>query len=376
MKKESEATGEASSSFEILAAALKQAGEEHLMSDDRNQPGWFLPHEATLRRAMELRNSACKLYISAKRDLDQRVTKRRSDVHEMTKTAFRRRHASLQRLVRFAKNDWLERRIALINDRGVKLKPTECWDAIRDIKAGMGNSKPKVTLKLRKDDGSGEFCATDEENAGVFARHFNKVYNINSSFDFSALDLVEQRPINYDLNKPPSEEEVLVALTRMSNRKAAGDDNIPPEYYKSLARCEKGLELLMECLLDFWSSGISPSEWRIGRLKILPKKGDLSDPNKWRGIMLLNVACKLISSVISRRLQAVLDEHGLEAQCGFTSRRGTNDGSFSLRRATQLRKEFGKDTWLVFVDLVKAFDSVPRDGLFEILKKLEYHLIS
>ena len=27
------------------------------------------------------------------------------------------------------------------------------------------------------------------------------------------------------------------------------------------------------------------------------------------------------------------------------------------------------DTYVVFVDLVKAFDSVPRDGLFEILKK-------
>ena len=39
-------------------------------------------------------------------------------------------------------------------------------------------------------------------------------------------------------------------------------------------------------------------------------------------------------------------------------------------RATQLRKEFGKDTWLVFVDLVKAFDSVPRDGLFKILEKI------
>jgi len=40
---------------------------------------------------------------------------------------------------------------------------------------------------------------------------------------------------------------------------------------------------------------------------------------------------------------------------------------FSLKLALQTRKEFGLDSWVVFVDLVKAFDTVNRDILVKIL---------
>jgi hypothetical protein len=37
--------------------------------------------------------------------------------------------------------------------------------------------------------------------------------------------------------------------------------------------------------------------------------------------------------------------------------------------ALQKRHEHGLGTWAVFIDLVKAFDSVPRDGLSAVLDK-------
>ena len=33
------------------------------------------------------------------------------------------------------------------------------------------------------------------------------------------------------------------------------------------------------------------------------------------------------------------------------------------------RREHGKESWVLFVDLVKAFDLVPRDVLFTVLAK-------
>ena len=163
----------------------------------------------------------------------------------------------------------------------------------------------------------------------------------------------------------------------MNNGKAGGDDGIPAEYYKVLWDMTAGQEEIMSFVSAFWQRGPCFEEWRIGRLKLLPKKGDLTDPNKWRGIMLLNVASKIISSVISRRLQNVLRLHGLESQNGFLPKRGCSDASFALRRALQLRREVGLDTYIVFIDLVKAFDSVPRDGLYAILGRfgLPNHLI-
>jgi hypothetical protein len=53
------------------------------------------------------------------------------------------------------------------------------------------------------------------------------------------------------------------------------------------------------CILDFWRSKTACfEEWRVGRLKLLQKKGGLSDPSIWRGIMLLDVMVKMGASIV------------------------------------------------------------------------------
>jgi hypothetical protein len=80
-------------------------------------------------------------------------------------------------------------------------------------------------------------------------------------------------------------------------------------------------------------------EWLISRLKLLPKKGDLSLPKNWRGICLLDIASKIMSSVMAARMSLVQEQEGLEEQTGFRSQRGTIDGSFSINIGLQKRKE-------------------------------------
>ena len=49
-----------------------------------------------------------------------------------------------------------------------------------------------------------------------------------------------------------------------------------------------------------------------------------------------------------------------ETQCGFRSRRGTCDGSFTVKQLIKKRREHGLETWMLLIDLViKAFDRVP-----------------
>ena len=73
--------------------------------------------------------------------------------------------------------------------------------------------------------------------------------------------------------------------------------------------------------------------------------------------------------VINSRLQQLLKEKGMEEQNGFSGGRGFADGSFCIRQALKKRREHGQESWVLFVDLVKAFDSVPRDVLFTVLEK-------
>ena len=117
------------------------------------------------------------------------------------------------------------------------------------------------------------------------------------------------------------------------------------------------------------SEGLKFVEWDVARLVLLPKKGDLSLAKNWRGICLLDVASKIFSSMMVRRMQIVMEEEGMDEQAGFRQFRGTIDGLFAASIGLQKRKEHNLETWALFVDLVKAFDTVPRDALFEILRR-------
>jgi hypothetical protein len=57
-------------------------------------------------------------------------------------------------------------------------------------------------------------------------------------------------------------------------------------------------------------------------LKLLSKKGDLSDPRKWRPIALLDVMSNIVSAIIANRLDEFFQIlRGLKEQAGFMSDR-------------------------------------------------------
>jgi hypothetical protein len=57
----------------------------------------------------------------------------------------------------------------------------------------------------------------------------------------------------------------------------------------------------------------------------------------------------------------------MEEQSGFRARRSCTDNIFSLKNLTEERTARNLDKHLVFVDLQKAYDSVPIKKLFEVL---------
>ena len=117
------------------------------------------------------------------------------------------------------------------------------------------------------------------------------------------------------------------------------------------------------------AGGVVYEEWRHARPVLLPKKGDLSLCKNWHGICLLVVCSKLLSYVLVRRLQIIMEEFGMDSKSGFRPDRGTIDGLFTTFVGLHKRKEHGLETWALFIDLVKAFDTVPRESLFAILRR-------
>ena len=65
-----------------------------------------------------------------------------------------------------------------------------------------------------------------------------------------------------------------------------------------------------------------------------------------------------------------MKEIGIEEQNGFMGGRGGSDGIFCIRQALKKRREHGKESWVLFVDLAQAFDTVPWGVVFVVLTKV------
>ena len=60
-----------------------------------------------------------------------------------------------------------------------------------------------------------------------------------------------------------------------------------------------------------------PRDWSDAILIPIPKKGDLSICDNWRGISLLEVVGKWVARILQERLQQVAEVEFPASQCGF-----------------------------------------------------------
>ena len=82
-----------------------------------------------------------------------------------------------------------------------------------------------------------------------------------------------------------------------------------------------------------------------------------------------------MASVLLGRIKSRTEEVLTEAQAGFRPGRSTIDQLFTLRLLAEKYYEFWKDLYICYVDFQKAFDSVWRKGLSQVMRHLGYDII-
>ena len=152
----------------------------------------------------------------------------------------------------------------------------------------------------------------------------------------------------------------------MKSGKAGCLDGITADMLKAE---EVETPVILQCILEnVWNDMSIPKEWTTGLIIKLPKKGDLSNCNNWRGITLLSLTSKIMSRIIHKRLSNALDETLRTEQAGFRKGRACSDHIFTLRQILEQSHEFNSPIYANFVDFRKAFDSIHRDSLYKILQ--------
>jgi hypothetical protein len=117
----------------------------------------------------------------------------------------------------------------------------------------------------------------------------------------------------------------------------------------------------------YWKGEINPEEWHIKTLILLYKcKGHQNDLSNWKGIFLKEMTAKGFSSITAVRLITVIDTAKVAEQFATI---GCQEAIHTLRAALSVRRLHGKEMCVLFIDLVKAYNTVNHDLLFKILGK-------
>ncbi len=207
------------------------------------------------------------------------------------------------------------------------------WRCIRDMQRGRRKLLPSRAVTIH--DSEGVPCKSTNAQHASWRQHFTKVLNVVSEYDPSVLEQVKQREEDDTLASVTSMVEVMKALTKMKNRKAAGSSGILPEMLKVGRKRSGFVAILRELLSMVWEERQVPQDWINAILVPIPKKDNLHVCDNWTGIALLDVVGKLVARIVQSRLQVVAEKVLPESQCGFRRGRGCTDMIFAIRQLVE-----------------------------------------
>ena len=166
----------------------------------------------------------------------------------------------------------------------------------------------------------------------LWREHFSNLLNGDADNNPANRDDIPETPIIDDSVEVPLPDynEVLTAIARLNTNKAVGADGLSAKLFKT------GGEALFKCihklLCRIWSEECNPDDWNLSVLCPIHKKGDSTICANYRGISFLNIAYKVLSSVLCESLKPVVNQLIGPYQCGLRPVKFTIDQIFTLRQ--------------------------------------------
>jgi Reverse transcriptase (RNA-dependent DNA polymerase) len=108
-----------------------------------------------------------------------------------------------------------------------------------------------------------------------------------------------------------------------------------------------------------------PDFFMSADIKLIPKKGDLSNIKNWRPISLLSNLYKIVSRAINARLKAIAPRILSRAQKGFCPNKYMHEVIINSTERIKYCNENNIAGVVISADLSKAFDSVSHDFMIK-----------
>ena len=134
---------------------------------------------------------------------------------------------------------------------------------------------------------------------------------------------------------------------------------------------------MKNCALDYiipeicnigLTSNDTPSLSTLTQIIPVPKKGNLFKTDNYRDISLMCIVAKLFNRMILLRIRKALEPKLRCNQNGFRPGRTTVAEIPAQRRVMEEARKNNHSAVLTFIDFLKAFDSVNRQKMTQVLK--------
>lgn len=126
-------------------------------------------------------------------------------------------------------------------------------------------------------------------------------------------------------------------------------------------------DILFKMVEKTYREGIVPKDFTQSRT--ISKKGNPTECNNYRTISLLTHASKILLNIIRNRIWKKTEINLREDQFGFRQGMGAREAILALRTIAERRLNMNRNTYMGFIDLEKAFDTVNWNLLMTTLKR-------
>ena len=298
--------------------------------------------------------------IEERREIKKKMLQTKSPrLRERQEENYREAHRKVKLLARHDKRENMENLAEEAQEAATRGEQGRLYKITKQV---CGKFKGSTGGPIK--DQQGKLLTIEREQEERWVEHFREVLNRPSPEETpNILEAEEDLDISID---PPTKEEIVSAIKTLKNGKSPGRDNLDAELFK--ADPELAANILQPLFTAIWKGEEVPEDWTKGVIIRIPKKGDLTDCNNWRGITLLSVPSKILAKIIIQRISNAVDNKLRKEQAGFRKHRGCIDQIFALRNIIEQCIEWQRQLYVNFVDFEKAFDSIHRESLWKILR--------
>ena len=223
-------------------------------------------------------------------------------------------------------------------------------------------------------DEEGRLCTEEVVQCAVLARHFSRVLgeaggqvcpSVRADFAARAAAAVRAPEM-----ATPDEAAVLAAVEVQAQGKAADELGVCADLMRAAAVPGGAVAAALTRIVgDVWRSGEMPAErCRSLLIALYKNKGDPQQVTNYRGVVLVQFLWRVVMRLllgpgVIPGIETILPE----TQCGGRPQRGCTDQIFSLRLLQEQAYARRVPLYAAFIDLAKAFDSLDRALLFDMM---------